>query len=287
MCELLGMAFHEPVKPTLSFRGFRHRGEKNPHGWGLAYYPDEAAQVIKEPIKASESQLSEFVKNYPKIKSKIIVGHVRSSSGTSITYKNTHPFQRELNGKDYVFAHNGTLHDYRELETGRFKPIGETDSEYVFCHILDSMERKTIIHWTDDTFNWFHKQLEEVNDYGNFNCIISDGEYLFCYHDKQGYNGLCFVQRVAPFHTVRLLDEDFNINLEEEKEQSQKGFIIATRRLTDERWESFHRGELIVFKNGDIVYSSSGRSATQFSTPITEKDLEILKILRRSPHRLT
>jgi len=44
MCELLGMSFNLPVRPSISFRGFRHRGEENPDGWGIAFYPDEAGR---------------------------------------------------------------------------------------------------------------------------------------------------------------------------------------------------------------------------------------------------
>lgn len=267
MCELLGLSFNQPVSPSLSFRGFRHRGERNPHGWGLAYYPDKSVQVIKEPKKGSRSHLAEFIQNYQGIESKIIIGHVRYTSGTFITHKNTHPFQRELHGKEFVFAHNGTLNDYEKLETGRFTPVGETDSEYAFCHILDSIEKNNIRNWTNENFKWLHKQLIEINHLGKFNCLISDGDYLFCYYDRNRYNGLCFVQRMAPFSTVHLLDEDFEINLAEEKRISQKGFIVATKPLTNEKWENFHPGELIVFKNGEIVFSSNGRNTHQFSTP--------------------
>lgn len=198
--------------------------------------------------------MSEFIENYPEIKSNIIIAHVRYISRTSVTHKNTHPFQRELNGKEFVFAHNGTFDNYRGLETGRFTAVGETDSEYAFCHILHLIEKEHINHWTNENFNWLHSKLKKINKYGNFNCLVSDGEYLFCYYDKNGYNGLCFVQRIAPFSTVRLIDEDFEINLAEEKEPTQKGFIIATRRLTDERWENFSSGELIVLKNGEIIF---------------------------------
>lgn len=138
----------------------------------------------------------------------------------------------------------------------------------------------------NENFYWLHNKLKDINNHGNFNCLISEGEYLFCYYDKNGYNGLCFVQRIAPFGTVHLLDEDFEINLAEEKEPSQRGFIIATKRLTDERWENFHPGELIVFRNGDMVFSSTGRSTNRFSTPLNEAGLEILRVLRESPHRL-
>ncbi len=262
MCELLGLSFNQPVIPNLSFKGFRNRGGRNPHGWGLAYYPDESAQVIKEPKKANESLLSEFIEKYQGVKSKIIIAHVRYTSGTSITHKNTHPFQRELKGKEFVFAHNGTLSNYRGLETEQFIPVGETDSEYAFCYILNSIKKQHIelYHWKNEDFNWLHTKLKEINDNGYFNCLFSDGEYLFCYHDDKGYIGLRFVQRLVPFKTVRLIDEDFEINLAEEKEQSQKGFIIATRQLTDEQWENFHPGELIIFRNGNIVFSSTGRT---------------------------
>jgi len=281
------MSFNQRVRPSLSFKGFRNRGKRNLHGWGVAYYPDEAVQVIKEPIEADESPLSEFIEKYPDMKSKIFLAHVRLTSGTSVTYKNTHPFQRELNGKEFVFAHNGTLHNYRGLEIGRFKPVGETDSEYAFCHILNSIEDKQINSWTKKSFEWLHNKLKEINDCGDFNCLFSNGEYLFCYYDRNGYNGLCFAQRKAPFNQVQLLDEDFKINLTEEKDPTQIGFIIATRRLTNEQWESFRPGELIVFKNGKIIFSSSGRVTESFLASLDEKESIILITLRQSPHRMS
>lgn len=287
MCELLGMSFNQPVKPNVSFRGFRQRGKYNRDGWGIAFYPDKAVQIIKEARKAPESLLSKFIRDYPNISSKIFIAHVRAGNVCGVAYMNTHPFSRELNGKDYTFAHNGTLNNLEGLPLGRFRKIGCTDSEYAFCHILNCIEERHITQWRNDEFRWLAEKLREINRWGNFNCIFSDGEYLFCYYDQNGYNCLCFVQRKAPFNTVHLVDEDFEVNLTEEKEQSQKGFIIATRRLTDERWENFSSGELIVFRNGEIIFSSSGRNTEQFSTSVNENELNILKALRRSPHRLS
>ncbi len=266
MCELLGISFNLAVKPSISFRVFRHRGEKNPHGWGVAYYPDESAQVIKEPIKAKESSLSEFLRDYSEVRSKVFIAHVRRTSKGAPSHKNTHPFHRELNGKEYVFAHNGTLRDnYRNLRRGRFKPIGETDSEHAFCWLLGCIEEESINCWERKGFRWLAEKLEQINNYGTFNCMLSDGEFLFCYYDKNGHNGLCFVRRKAPYSGIRLLDEDLEINLAHEKDPNQTGFIIATNRLTDESWQAFRFGELIVFKDGEMVYSSI-RGISEFST---------------------
>jgi len=173
------------------------------------------------------------------------------------SHKNTHPFYRELNGKEFVFAHDGTHSNYENLKLGRFKPIGETDSEYAFCYLLNCIEKRDITKWKNEDFHWVAKKLEEINKYGTFNCIFSDGELLFCYHDKNGYNGLCFIQRRPPYGEIRLLDEDWQVNLAEEKQSEQTGYIIATRRLTDELWEPLKRGELVVFKDGKMIYSNS------------------------------
>ncbi len=148
MCELLGINFNLPVSPEISFKGFCLHGEKNPDGWGVAFYPDRAAQIIEEPLKAGESQLAAFLQNYRPLKSKIFIFHVRSASRGSVSYSNTHPFSRELKGKEYVFAHNGTLSNYRDkLKLERFEPVGNTDSEYAFCYLLDSIAKEGISNW--------------------------------------------------------------------------------------------------------------------------------------------
>jgi len=51
-----------------------------------------------------------------------------------------------------------------------------------------------------------------------------------------------------------LVDEDYEINLTEEKAPSQKGFIIATRPLTNEQWEELEPGRLAVIDKGTLVF---------------------------------
>ena len=280
MCELLALSFNTSVNFKLSIKAFRRRGERNPDGWGITPYPDRAALVIKEPASSAESELLEFLAGYGGLRSKILIAHVRWASAGSVAYRNTHPFLRELNGREYVFAHNGTLHGFRRLELGRFRPVGETDSEYIFCYLLAEMERRGVDRWRREDFEWLHGKLGELDGLGTLNCLLSDGEYLFAYHDAGGYNGLHYVWRAAPFPRVRLADEDFEVNLQELKEPGERGYVIATRPLTDEEWLSFTPGELIAFKNGMIVYRSS-------MPELSTRELEVLRFIRRSPHRVS
>ena len=256
MCELLGMSFNRAVNPKISFKGFQQRGKNNPDGWGIAYYPDKSVQIFKEHIQINTSKFADFLKNYSFMNSKIFIAHVRRTSVGKNSHKNTHPFCRELNGKEYLFAHNGTICNFNKLNLGRFKPIGETDSEYMFCHLLNSIQKKKIINWNENEFKWLRQKFSQINKFGKLNCLMSNGEYLFCYHDIEGYNGLCFVQRKSPFQIIKLEDLDWKIDLKEEKTTSQTGYIIATKRLTDEKWIKFEEGELIIFRNGKMIYSS-------------------------------
>ena len=282
LCELLGMAFNQPIQPNFSFRGFVHRGADNPHGWGIGYYPDceLAAQVIKEPLQSTNSTFAAFLKDNKGIRSKIFISHVRYAT-FSPCFANTHPFSRVLGDREYVFAHNGHLSgNYRDLlSAGRWTSMGTTDSEYAFCHLMHIIENR-VPAWNEESFSRLENSMREINQFGNFNCLLSDGERLFCYRDINGYKGLHYTKRKAPFSSVKLVDEDYEINLTEEKAPSQKGFIIATRPLTDEQWEELEPGRLAVIDKGTLVFP-------QNESRLHEQLFLVLRFIRTAPHRVT
>lgn len=286
MCELLGFSFNQPISPNISFKGFRRRGKSNPHGWGIAYYPDKSVQIIKEPMKSMDSRLAGYIEKENIVQSKIIISHVRMVSAGSISHKNTHPFSRELRGEDYVFAHNGTLRNYeRNLILVKFQPIGETDSEHAFCYLMNQIAERNITNWTNEDCILLESELKKINQNGKFNCILSNGKFLFCYHDISGYNGLCYVKRESPFNEIQLVDKDYSIDLQSEKNPEQRGYIIATRALTSgEDWFNFEPGELKIFKDGKLIFPV----VTHFNTilELKKEDVLILKIIRESEHKL-
>ncbi|WP_370004684.1 class II glutamine amidotransferase [Methanothermobacter sp. KEPCO 2] len=259
MCELLGFCFNREVKPSFSLRGFRKRSENNPDGWGLAFYPDESVQVYKEPCPSKESPLSQFLENYEPIGSRIIISHIRQITSGDRSHRNTHPFQREWDGRDYVFAHNGTL-SIDNPEGGRYKPVGTTDSEIAFCHIMNRISEKGVKFRGDEDYVWLWSVLNEINGHGRFNCLLSDGKHLFSYHDIRGYKGLHQLHRKAPYGPVELLDDDYQIDLAHEKKPDQEGYIIASKPLTSEKWEAFLQGELRVYRDGKLIFRVSEES---------------------------
>lgn len=253
MCELLGLNFNQSVRVSLSFRGFRHGGSNNPHGWGVARFDGNACQVFKEPISASKSRLATFLQDYESFTSKIFIGHVRYATKGNHTLQNTHPFVRTFRSREVVLAHNGTINLIMSKSALKFHPIGETDSEYLFCALLTKLSEKNIC-FVD--FKKIEAVLIEFNEFGTMNLLFSDGVHFYVYRDKMGYNDLCITERTAPFNRVSLKDEDWEVDLVNEKNPNQRGFVIATRPLTNDNWDNLPAGSLCVFKDGDCIYST-------------------------------
>jgi len=254
MCQLLALAFNEPVTTSLSFRGFRHRASFNPHGWGLATFAGSTATVIKEACRADRSGKVESIVSDHELSSRIFVGHVRYGNVGGVSERNTHPFVQRLRGRDLVLAHNGTLSrdTLKPHIDDRHKPEGTTDSELALCVLVTWLIGANVA-LTD--FGRLHDRLRELNQSGSMNLLFSEGEHLFAYHDVNGYNGLCFTRRESPFSCVSLRDEDWTANLPEEKSPTQRGYVIATTPLTKgETWSRFAPGGLMVFKGGETVY---------------------------------
>jgi predicted glutamine amidotransferase len=257
MCELMGMCFAKRISADFSIREFAGRGEDNADGWGLAWYPDQSVKVIKEPVRWKASQFSGFLEQYNDLSSSLYIAHVRhKTTGGNPTHADTHPFERELGGRAYSFAHNGTLEGaFWELPLARFHPLGKTDSEYLFCYLVDELARNE--GNLDDEISWrnLFRTLTELNRFGRLNCLLSDGRRLFCYHDANGWKGLTFrstqIWENQPRHF-----EDATIKIDLAGPSVNVGVVVATAPLSSSGWQSFHPGELLVLEGGRIRFSS-------------------------------
>ena len=240
MCELMGISADNPVRPAKLLKVFYERGFYNPDGVGVAYYNSEGGAVLqKQAMMAMRSPLAEKVKMSEETVSDIFIAHVRlASRGLKISYNNTHPFKGGAAGREYLFAHNGTLYASRRFSTGGYHPRGETDSEYAFCYILSEISEGNV-KWNDESFRWIHGKFSDINRDGAFNVMMSDGEHLFCYNDSMNHNGgLCSVEHGGDNFVAA-------------------GVVISTKPVVPGEIRKFSSGELKVFKSGKEIYSSA------------------------------
>lgn len=260
MCELLGMSANVPTDICFSFTGLIQRGGKTgPHrdGWGITFYEGKGCRNFKDPKPSCHSKIAELVQSYP-IKSCAVISHIRQANRGEVNLENTHPFTRELWGKNWTFAHNGQLSDYQGLNTGRHRPIGETDSELSFCWILKQLEGRypepPHARQMPEVFQFIAQCCDELKKLGVFNMLLSDGEYLMMYCT----NNLHWITRRAPFGKATLIDEEVSIDFHEETTPNDVVSVIATQPLTDnERWHKMKPGEYGVFQLGELILDNS------------------------------
>jgi glutamine amidotransferase len=216
------------------------------------------------------------------VRSRIVVSHVRWASRGDISYVNTHPFVRRLWGRDWVFAHNGTVSGIIEDPGYKLEwchPVGETDSEHAFCYILEKLSGLRY-RGLESLAARLWGLADEIGRYGKFNFLLSDGEYLFAYMNRIGT--LHYLLRHPPHHgLVRLLDEDYEARLEELKASDEYAAIVATEPLSDEEWSPMSPGTLYVFYNGDLLL------VVEEGEPklvLDELEREALGVIRTAPH---
>lgn len=265
MCELLGLAFNRPINPTFSFAGLLSGSDQNPEGWGIGYYSEHGhtASIFKEAVTGKESHLAKYLQNYSSLRSQIVIGHIRRSSNGTVKHANTHPFDRYFNSRQWLFAHNGTLYYPELLKMRYYYPAGDTDSERSFCWLLAQLRDMRIkpmfkskyVGYNEADVRHIYQQLLYINVEcaGAYNVLFSDGKYLFAYRDVHGQRPLYYLYREYPFTITQFRDSDIEVNLNIEKGRDEAGYIIASAPLSSEDWYEFLPGQLIVFKDGEIV----------------------------------
>lgn len=280
MCQILGMNCAEKTDFCFSFKGFRLRGgESDIHtdGWGLAIYEGRGLRTFTDNLPAARSPLAEMVSNYP-IKTLNMISHIRyATQGDAGDLANVHPFQREMWGIQWCFCHNGDCPKFSGIGVGQgvptigkatiydqmYTPVGDTDSEAVFCAILNALKAQfdappslPELYKTIQKLCCEIVQGEEQDTICNF--LLGCSQYtLFAFSwpgarpGSKVWNGLYYTVRQPPFNEAELVDMDYTVDFSKVTTDSDRVAVITTKPLTtNERWVEFKRGELLMFDKG-------------------------------------
>lgn len=250
MCQLLGMNCNTPTDITFSFTGFAQRAGNTDHhsdGWGIAFFEEGGLRHLVDHRPAMQSPVAEMVRSYP-IKSRNVIAHIRKATQGAVLLQNCHPFVRELWGRNWVFAHNGDLKDFRPPLHAHFRPVGTTDSEHVFCWIMQELWKSHACTPSVQELTYTLRELaRRISPHGTFNFLLSNGDALWAHATTH----LCYVERAYPFAQAHLCDEDLSVDFSQETSPSDRVAVIVTAPLTrNEQWTSFESGELLVFQDG-------------------------------------
>ena len=157
MCELFGFTSSKEEDITDYLKAFYSHSEEHPHGWGLSILDENHPCLVKEPVKASKSNLLKEMLSSG-IVGKNILAHIRFATIGKMDKTNCHPFaKKDKYGRTWTLIHNGTIFNCPELSKYHDVGCGDTDSERIICCFVDKI-------------NGFEKELsaEERFNFINF-----------------------------------------------------------------------------------------------------------------------
>ena len=304
-CQLMGMNCAALTDFTFSFRGFAMRGgatDVHSHGWGLCFYDGRGLRAFHDSDPAAESLLADFLQKNP-VKTLNMVSHIRYATRGEVKLENVHPFQREMWGISFCFAHNGDISAFDRTNYANtdadichapkmnkqnkscvkipwigqsigvedagerpYNPIGKTDSEAMFCAMLNALRARFDVLPTLPVLHSAIQSLcneivaldDEYEGTTILNFLLGCGPHIQLAYSWPGaregsevWNGLNYLVREPPFGTAHLADCDYTINFATRTKEDDRVAVIATSPLTDdEDWVEIKRGELILFDDG-------------------------------------
>jgi predicted glutamine amidotransferase len=254
MCELLGMNCNVPTDICFSFSGFRRRGgatDVHSDGWGIGFFEGKGVRLFLDPEPSAHSPVAELVRSYP-IHSLNVIAHIRKATQGRVALENTHPFGRELWGRQWLFAHNGNLPQFQPRLDGSPAPVGDTDSERIFCWLLQQLRQRFGANAppASGLFDALRELTLAFAGQGISNYLLSNGEVLIAHCSTR----LSYLVRAAPFGEAHLSDEDVTVDFSQLTTPDDRVAVIATLPLTDnEPWVEMQPGTLWMFADGAVI----------------------------------
>jgi glutamine amidotransferase len=264
MCELFAMSSRAPATVSFSHSVLAEHGGKtavHKDGWGIAYYEDGDIRLLRDTTCASNSPWVRFVDRQA-MRSTLVLSHIRKATEGAVAIRNTQPFSRELGGRMHVFIHNGHLPEirgYRPFQLGSYQPIGDTDSEYAFCVLLERLKPlwRSCGEMPDLTARLTRicEFASELGKIGLANFVYCDSEVLFAHgHRRKQPDGAFKAPGLHLLHRQCARTDSYadtaGVSI---TSPGQKVVLVASVPLTAEAWEPLVEGEVIAIANGEVA----------------------------------
>ena len=265
MPNLLAMSFEGELAPSFTLHCLSE-GRTLPDGWGLGYYPagEPTAAVLKEPAPPQGSIRSQLALAWEQVASSLFVLHIRHATWGALSDANTQPFARAWGRRDWLMAHAGSLDAKLPEFAGPFEPIGSTDTEQLFCRLLNQCVERNWRSLAEVDLDVMVGWLAELNEIGGLTMCLTDGRDLLVHADRRGVP-LWLGQLAPPYDVIAFGDDDLGIDLTKRGAKARKGVVVSTelqharegdaeRALT---WRQLAPGQLLIVREGAVIAERS------------------------------
>lgn len=225
MCNIFAVCSKEPFSPEKYhsyFQEFSKTAEENKDGWGLGLSDGKDCLLIKEPIPLTTSKIFPQVNTLNNISPKHLLLHIREKSDWStIHLSNTHPFLYILKKERWLFMHNGNIEpsEQTKIPPTTFLPLGDTDSEKIFCSLLPLLGK-------NKSLKIIQNHLLQLSKLGSVNIIATNGQKFLVFRGD--------TERTLFYH------------------QAPQEIIFSKYKIVHDSWQEILPGTLMQVEDGKI-----------------------------------
>ncbi|SMF24890.1 class II glutamine amidotransferase [Pseudobacteriovorax antillogorgiicola] len=279
MSDFLVMSFDSLSSPSIFLENLRDVPHAKRSGWGVAWYPHDgpAASIVKDSSSKDATDLASTLSNWDNFSSTTFLCKVRGGA-KRYTHQNTQPFSRTYGGRDWLFMHNGeldrgSLQEKVMADNSQFLlPMGDTDSELIFCYILGKMAQHQYLTLSDAPWETLRSWLQELEEFGTINIAISDTRHTVLYHG-QVFEDKLFYTRVCPPHDeLKYHSTEVHILLDRPTDTNRTLVMASSTNFPQGDWEEVAPGQLVVVRLGAIQYITTDNSPNQENHQGTGQD---------------
>ncbi len=262
MGELFGIVADRQLQWSVHFREDGHPRGYREEGWGVAALQGPAALTIKEAASRPDPATAAMLREGRALRGEAAIAYIRRWTH-SASLANSHPFVRELGGREWAFAHNGNVADLMHApgwEPARFRPVGSTDSEFAFCALLDRLAAaraggaEAVPGPSSDGARALAELLgplsQSIARHGMFNYLLATERCLVVF--SSGEYGLYVLEMASVPTPMVLADEDWEMEIRGEGSLGPC-IIAASNPMTDGPWQRMEGGEIIVAVDGRLA----------------------------------
>jgi transglutaminase-like putative cysteine protease/predicted glutamine amidotransferase len=271
--DLFAVSFDSIGSPSLKLKVDR-MPEAPPSTWGFGWYPhdDAAAVVLKDPANISGMSFGESLHGWERFRSSIFLCYYRKVAKNA-KQQDTPPFMRTHAGRVILFVHSGDLaRNFRDArrpgDHAVYEPIGRTDSEFAFCRIMNLLQSFGARRIAGVPRETFHNWLQDIDQFGEFNTIISDGTDLIVYRDLQASKNIYFTRCVPPHQTTLFANNFITADYGDELNAGHSMLMISTEPMAGVNWWQLAPGQMLVVRRGQVNWSSHPLPQAQDQLPL-------------------
>ncbi len=252
MCELFGISSPEKLQLTELLTEFFSHGDRNPDGWGMAFFSGNEVALEKQPMNARKSLYLRARMRAVK-EADSMIAHIRLATKGFVEYENTHPFvQKDDRGRNWTLAHNGTIFDSELLDPMFYVQSGQADSERILCYLIKEI-------------NALYRELPPGQELSAKERFLLADRILCSITEGNKVNLLFFDGELLYVHT------NYQSSLFFRKEQN--GILFSTKPLDRKDWQPVPMTTLLAYRRGELVFTGTNHGHEYFDSSAKTKHL--------------